>query len=276
MNKPHRAAAVLAGAFALATAAFAGPAQAADGDASVTVFHGVPGATVDVYANGDALLTDFEPGTLSDATDIPAGSYDLKVVAAGDGAEGDPVIEANGVDVPAGANITVAAHLDADGSPVLTPFVNETSKLAAGKARLTVRHTAAAPAVDVRAGGSPVFEGMTNPNEETAVVDAGTVNADVTLAGTDTVAIGPADVTLEEGTNTIVFAWGSADDDNLALAVQTISGLDSAPSGVSAGTGGQAAAGSTPYGLVALFAVGLAGVLASGSVLAAARVRARR
>ncbi len=276
MKTRHRAAAVLAGAFALAAAAFAAPAQAADGDATVYVFHGVPGATVDVYANGDALLTDFEPGTLSDPAMIPAGSYDLKVVAAGDGADGDAVIEANGVDVPANANITVAAHLDADGNPVLTPFVNDTTALDAGKARLTVRHTAAAPAVDVRAGGTPVFEGLTNPNEETAVVDAGTVNADVVLAGTDTVALGPADVTLEEGTNTIVFAWGSAADDNLALAVQTLSGLDSAPSGVSAGTGGQAAAGSTSYALVALVAVGLAGLLASGSVLAVARVRGRR
>lgn len=80
----------------------------------------------------------------------------------------------------------MVAHLHASGAPVLTPFVNDVSSLAAGKARLAVRHTAAAPAVDVRAGGTPVIQGLTNPNEEVLVLDAGTVSADVTLAGTDT------------------------------------------------------------------------------------------
>jgi hypothetical protein len=64
------------------------------------------------------------------------------------------------------------------------------------------------------------------------------VSADVALAGTDTVAIGPADVELAEGVNTIVFAWGSAEDENLALAVQTIDGLHSDPAAVPSGTGG--------------------------------------
>jgi hypothetical protein len=238
------------------------PAYAAD-DATVYVLHGVPDATVDVYANGKALLTNFTPGTLTDAVKLPAGSYDLKVTAAGAGAGGAAVIEAKGVAVPAGANITVVAHLSATGTPVLTPFVNDVSMVPAGKARLTVRHTAAAPAVDVRAGGTPVFSGLTNPNEKSVVVGAGTVKADVVLAGTSTVAIGPADLTLKEGTNTIVYAWGAADKQNLKLAVQTLTGMHSAPSGVPAGTGGQAAQSgdASPAGLVAggaLLAAGLA------------------
>jgi hypothetical protein len=225
---------------AAATVGLSSPAQAAD-DASVSILHGVPGATVDVYVNGKALLTDFTPGTLTDPVKLAAGKYDLKVTAAGAGAGGAAVVEANGVTVPAGANITVVAHLDADGKPALTPFVNDVSKVAAGKARLTVRHTAAAPAVDVRANGAVAFPGLTNPNEVKADLAAGTVSADVVLAGTATVAIGPADVMLKEGTNTIVYAWGSAADSNLKLAVQTITGLHSAPGGVPAGSGGQAA-----------------------------------
>lgn len=231
MFRRHRAAAVLAGTVALLAAAFTAPAQAASGTATVTVVHGVPGATVDVYANGEELLTDFEPGTVTDPTELPAGTYDLKVTEAGAGADGEALIEANGVEVPAGANATVAAHLDADGNPVLTPFVNDASDVPAGKARLTVRHTAAAP----------------------------------------------ADLTLEEGTNTIVYAWGSAADENLDLAVQTISGLDSAPAGVPSGTGGQAAAAeAVPVWLAAIFALALVGLVASAGTLATARVRSRR
>ncbi|HEX8767222.1 MAG TPA: DUF4397 domain-containing protein, partial [Jatrophihabitans sp.] len=217
--------AVTAVALAGATFGLAAPANAAENDAAVSVLHGVPGATVDVYANGKSLLTDFKPGTLTDPVMLAAGKYDLKVTAAGAGAGGAAIIEAKGVAVPARANITVVAHLTAAGKPVLTPYVNDTSKVAAGKARLTVRHTAAAPAVDVRANGTAALKGLTNPNEAKAEVAAGTIEADVVLAGTSTVAIGPADLTLSEGTNTIVYAWGSAADKNLKLAVQTIDGL---------------------------------------------------
>ena len=115
----------------LVAVGLATPAHAAD-DAHVSVLHAVPGAVVDVYANGDALLTDFEPGTLTDPVALPAGDYDLKVVAAGDGPDGDALMQADGVTVPGGANITVVAHLDADGTPTLTPYVNDTSPIAAG------------------------------------------------------------------------------------------------------------------------------------------------
>ncbi|KQZ89155.1 hypothetical protein ASD62_07400 [Phycicoccus sp. Root563] len=248
---------------AVAATGSALPAQAA-GEATVTVVHGIPGATVDVYANGDALLTDFKPGTVTDPVKLPAGTYDLKVTAANAGADGKAVVEAKGVAVPAGANVSVVAHLTADGKPVLTPFVNDVSRVAAGKARLTVRHTAAAPAVDVRANGAVAFKGLTNPKEAKADLPAGTISADVVLAGTDTVAVGPADVTLAEGSNTIVYAYGSATDDTLALAVQTISGLHSSPGGVPAGNGGQAAA-SADLSRAALVAA--AAVVAGGVVL---------
>uniref|UniRef100_UPI0035663AC3 DUF4397 domain-containing protein n=1 Tax=Nocardioides sp. TaxID=35761 RepID=UPI0035663AC3 len=152
-----------------------------------------------------------------------------------------PAIEASGVEVPGGVNATVVAHLDADGTPTLNVFVNDVSSTGPGDARLTVRHTAAAPEVDVRADGNVLVPGLANPDEEVADVPAGSYSADVVLAGTDTVAIGPADLSLGEGTNTIVYAWGSADDGNLDLAVQTIDGLHSAPHGVPGGEVGLAA-----------------------------------
>ncbi|HEY5249899.1 MAG TPA: DUF4397 domain-containing protein [Dermatophilaceae bacterium] len=259
-----------------ATLGLAAPANAAGNEATVSVLHGVPGATVDVYANGKPLLTDFKPGTLTDPVMLPAGSYDLKVTAAGAGAGGTAVIEANDVTVPAGANITVVAHLSADGKPMLTPYVNDTSKVPAGKARITVRHDAAAPAVDVRANGTPALKNLTNPNEAKAVVGAGTISADVVLAGTSTVVIGPADLTLKEGTSTIVYAWGSAADKNLKLAVQTIAGMHSAPGGVPAGSGGQAAtAMTTGTDLGRLALIGSAAALAGGLVLISRRRGAR-
>ena len=271
---------VLAAAGVLAAglpAAVAASAQAKPtATATVSVLHAVPGPTVDVYANGKALLTNFKPGTLTDPVKLPEGTYDLKVTAAGAGANGAAVIQANDVKVPGGANITVVAHLSAAGKPVLTPYVNDVSKLSAGQARLTVRHDAAAPAVDVRAGGKPVFKSLTNPNEAKADLPAGTVSADVVLAGTSTVAIGPADVNLKEGTNTIVYAWGSASGKTLKLAVQTISGLHGNPSGIPGGTGGQAAEQSgadTPLWLIGVLGVTALGVVGFGTAAVQRRAR---
>ena len=267
--RPLAVLALTAASVTAATVVVAAPAHAAD-EATVSILHAVPGATVDVYANGKALLTNFKPGTLTDPVMLPAGAYDLKVTAAGAGASGTAVTEAKGVNVPAGANITVVAHLTADGKPVLTPYVNDTSAVPAGQARLTVRHDAAAPAVDVRANGTAALKGLVNPKQATAVVAAGTIKADVVLAGTSTVVIGPADLPLKEGANTVVYAWGSAADKNLALAVQTIGGMDSAPGGVNAGSGGQAAG---PSDLTRGLVIGGAAVVAGGLVLLPRRRR---
>jgi hypothetical protein len=244
------------------------PASAAE-TATVSVLHAVPDTPVDVYANGERLIDDFQPGTLTDPLELPAGSYDLALFPA-DAADGSgaPLLSADGVSVPAGANATVVAHLKEDGTPALTPFVNDVSPVAAGQARVTVRHTAAAPAVDVRAGGAVVAPGLANPKEASLTVPAGTVTADVVLAGTTTVAIGPADLTLAEGTSTIVYAWGSQAA-GFELAVQTISS-HSAPSGVPGGTGGLVDDG-LPMPLMALSVAGL--VAAGAGALRLARSR---
>ena len=214
---------IVAGSVALAASLGSASVALADdhNTSNVSILHGVPGATVDVYVNGDALLTNFTPGTLTDPLELPEGSYDLKVVAPGAGADGEAIIEANDVAVPAGADITVVAHLTDAGVPALTPFVNDTSMSKEG-GRLTVRHVAAAPAVDIRAGGAVAVSNLANPDEAKLDLAAGTVPADVVAAGTDTVVLGPADVTIAAGSNTIVYAWGSLEDENLALAIQNV------------------------------------------------------
>ena len=252
------AAATVAAIGSVSLIGLAGPASGA-GTANVAIFHGVPGLDVDVYANGDKLLDNFTPGTLVEDQTLPAGSYDLKVFPA-DAADssGTPAIEASGVQVPAGADATIVAHLTAEGAPTLTLFANDTSSVAAGQARVTVRHTAAAPPVDVLAGSAPVFSALANPKESAASVPAGALaGVAVAPAGTSAPVLGPTDLQLAEGTNTVVYAWGSATDGNLALATQTLSGLHSAPGGVPAGEAGLADAGLPSWALGLMAAAAL-------------------
>lgn len=210
---------------------FMTPAAAAD-TAQLSVLHAVPDTTVDVYVNGALTLDDFTPGTLAGPLDLPGGSYELAITAPDAADASAPIIGPVTVDLAAGGNYTAVANLDASGKPTANFYTNDLSTVPAGKSHLTVRHVAAAPAVDVLANGTPVITGLENPGEQTLAVDAGTISASVAAAGTTAPVIGPADLTLPEGTHTIVYAWGSLEAGNLALATQTIDGMESAPNAV--------------------------------------------
>jgi hypothetical protein len=268
----RRRATITLSAAAMLVAAFAGPASAQADEGTVTVVHGVPDLTVDVYVNGDLTLEDFEPGTITDPLTLPAGDYELEVRPADEDPESDPAISGSAT-LPAGANASIVAHLDAAGEPTLSTFVNDTDEIGAGDARLTVRHTAAAPAVDILADGSALVSGLANPDEATTEVPAGTYEVAVAPEGTTDPVIGPTDLTLDEGTGYFVYAIGSADDGNLDLLVQTITGLHSNPDGVPAGSGGMADD-AMPTWLVALSAAAAASALIAGGRLVYVRTRA--
>jgi hypothetical protein len=57
----------------------------------------------------------------------------------------------------------------------------------------------------------------------TARAVGATLAAGVAVALSASAAIGPADLDLGEGTNTVVYAWGSAPDKNLLYRLRTTS-----------------------------------------------------
>ncbi|NQX26755.1 DUF4397 domain-containing protein [Microbacteriaceae bacterium VKM Ac-2854] len=279
MSLPRSSRRILAGAGAcsLALLGLATPAQAADANnADLFVLHAVPDLTVDVYVNGALTLDDFTPGTLAGPLSLPTGTYSVAITAADAADASAPVIGPIDLALVAGTSYTATANLGADGTPTANLFTNDTSTTADGQGRLTVRHVAAAPAVDILAGGSPVLTNVTNPNEGILNLAPGTLSTVVAATGTTAPVIGPADVTVSEGTNTIVYAWGSLEKGNLALATQTIEGLHGTPGGVPAGEAGLAADNRPADPAPALW-TGLVGlVLAAGIALGVGRRRAAR
>ncbi|MBC9936012.1 MULTISPECIES: DUF4397 domain-containing protein [unclassified Leucobacter] len=265
---------IAAGAF-IAVAAIA-PATAAEGDAQLSVLHGIPGLTVDVYVNGELTLDDFTPGTLAGPLELAPGTYSVALTAADAADDSAPVLGPIDLTLAAGGNYTAAAHLTEAGEPSATLFTNDIAKLDAGQGRLTVRHVAAAPAVDVLAGGSAVITDLSNPNEKVLNLAAGMVSASVAATGTTDPVIGPADVNVAEGVNTIVYAWGSLEDDNLALAVQTIDGLHSNPGSIPAGSAGLVATNMPAESAGLWMGAGLVALLAAAVGTMAVRAKARR
>jgi hypothetical protein len=221
---------------ALLAVGAAAPALAVDeGKSDLAVLHGIPELTVDVYVNGDLTLDDFAPGDLAGPLSLDPGTYTVAITAADAMDDSAPVLGPIDIDLSADMSYTAVAHLTDVGDPTVSLFTNDISATASGEGRLTVRHTAAAPTVDILANGAAAFTELSNPDEVMADLPVDTYSAAVALTGTTDPAIGPADVTLAEGVNTIVYAWGSAEAGNLALAVQTVDTHQDAPAGVPAG-----------------------------------------
>ena len=162
----------------------------------------------------------------------------------------------------AGNSYTVVAHLDADGELTATPFENDTEAAAAGAGKLTARHTAQAPEVDVLVEGDSVGS-FSNPEQiGPAELPAGEYAVEIQAGGTAVPTTPALDaVPIEEGKNTIAYAWGTAED--LQIAVQTVDLGHSAPSGVPGGESGEAAGTGAAWLLLAA-GLGIAGVAVSG------------
>ncbi|MGL5857266.1 MAG: DUF4397 domain-containing protein [Angustibacter sp.] len=256
--------AVVLGALA-SLAIAASPAQAADG-ATVTVVHGIPDTDVDVYVNDKKTLPGFTFKTVTDPLSLPAGSYSIDIRKAGDPASADPILSTK-ADLTAGANVTLVAHLEAGGDPTVTAFVNPTTAVPAGMERVIVRHTAAAPAVDVLAGDKAIIENLSNPKEKALMVPKGSVSVAVAAAGTTDPVIGPVTLDLKGASTTVVYAIGSLDAENLTAVTQTYASGSQSPTGSDAGSGGQAEESGAPVLGLSLAGAGAVLLVVAGGLL---------
>ena len=241
--------------------AVGGVASAQASGGQVSVIHGIPGLTVDVYVNGELTLEDFNPGDVAGPLALPAGSYDLAITAADDDIAN--AVLTGTADVTDGLNASIIANLQEDGTPTINIFVNDTSAIAAGNSRLVVRHTAAAPTVDILlADGTELFTGVSNPQEGQADVPAGSYDVEIapTGAGVAGSVFSAPGVNLPEGTSVIVYATGDIGAGSFGLVVQTISGLGEAPTSVPSGSGDLAGGGIAGWtiALALMAALGLA------------------
>jgi hypothetical protein len=137
--------------------------------ADVFVVHGIPGVVVDVYASAAgapipsiAAIPGFQPKSVRSLTAGP-GAFDIRIYPAGaNPLTSQPVIAVLGAAIPATGEVSIVAHLGATGTPTATIYRNDNSPVQSGWARVSVRHTAAAPPVQLVAGGAPKLA-LANP-----------------------------------------------------------------------------------------------------------------
>jgi hypothetical protein len=168
----------------------------------------------------------------------------------------------------------VVAHLDADGTPTITPFENDTAAVDAGSGRLTVVHVAAAPAVDVVLGDARPVENLANGKAQRLELPAGEIaGAEVAPTGGDPIAPVPT-VSVTSGENLTVYAVGSLADNTFTFYTQDVA-LESAgssaagdgtPAPTAVNTGGEVGSSSSSMALFAA-AAGLFALAGGAMVL---------
>ncbi|MFW2333036.1 DUF4397 domain-containing protein [Ilumatobacter sp.] len=193
----------------------------AQASVDLTLVHGLPGVTADVAVDGTVVIDDFVPGSLANITSFAGQTLTNLTVT--DDSTGDVVIgPIASVEVPASGSHSLVVHLDDSGTPVLSTFANNTDAVTSGEARLTLRHTAEAPAVDLIIGTERPIVAATNGQSGEVERAAGQLS-DAQLAPTGEAAIAtlPA-LDMAANTNTVVYVIGSTSADTLDFVVQIV------------------------------------------------------
>jgi hypothetical protein len=262
----------------VATVAFAQrPSSAAQGDTGlVTLVQGLRGLVTDVELDGQLALRTFQPERTTEPMTVPAGQHTIEVRAAGAPPGTAPLLSAS-FRVDANARESAVVHLDDAQQPTLTVYPDEVTDVPMGQGRLVIRHTAAAPAVAVRFDGSPVGAEVPPGREVASIVDPGTGAVTATAGGRPLL---PAqDVDVEEGSSTVLYLVGSADQGTLMWLVDVVPGVAVSPAVIRSGDSGlravAAASRAAPWVLLVLggLAVAACGAAAIGATRAHRRVR---
>jgi hypothetical protein len=211
---------ILLGAAAVAAMTFVPHTASGQAGAELTLVHALTGSTVDVSVNGTVVIDDFLPGSLANISSFAGQTLTNFTVTDSSGTVLIGPIPT--LDMPATGNWSVVAHVAADGSALVSSFQNNTSATTSTTARVTVRHVAAAPAVDFVIGSERPITGAVNGDSDELELPVGRLaGAQLTLtSGAPLATI--STTTLAGETNTIIYAAGSVEDGTINVIVQVV------------------------------------------------------
>lgn len=233
--------------FAVGTVAMAGTAvapsfgagaSAADGE--IYLVQGLPGVQIDVSVDGHSVADNLKTAAVAGPFKVAGGERTVTVRSGG------KVLLQRQVDIKAKSSSDVVVHLPARGTgdATITAYRNNLWKVPSNKAALTIAHTAAVPAADIRVNNKVLFADISNGESLSLVVPVATYKVGIVPTGKSApYYFGPVDLTVKGGALNRVYAIGdpSKKTMNVAVHVLTAASMGSAtPKHVNTGTGGQA------------------------------------
>ncbi len=200
--------------------------------AVVYVIHGIPGEDldadpdlpVDISLNGICALPEFTFSEITDPIPLTPGLYNVQIALANPAnpCNEPAVIEAN-IPLYTGENLTIIAHLTEDGQPIASVFMNELNVRRGYffRAPLVVHHTAAAPAVDVKAGKNRrrilKLENVINGDQGILNTTPGFWKISIAPAGSNNPVFGPVKLRLKNRNAYFVYAVGSLENETFTV-----------------------------------------------------------
>lgn len=185
------------------------PAASAQTENRVRVMHASPDApNVDIFVNGQAVLTDVPFFAYSDPLTLPDGTYQVAIAPAGAGT--DASVFVGDLTVAGGQNLTVAAMNFVDNFEVYA-YEEDVSPVPAGLTRVRIIHASPnAPAVDIKLAGTDtvVVGGAAFTDAAILEVDAGTYQFDISPAGSSDVVFTTPALRFESGWSYTLVASG--------------------------------------------------------------------
>lgn len=203
------------------------PKQKYSDPAIMTVIHAIPASygadKVDVYSNGTLLINDATPGA-SKTFSLDAGTQEISIFADGvvPSSTTNAILSFRPIYLAHGMDVTFVAHLNSSEKPTLSLFKNINTEPGKKRAWLTVRHIAAAPAVDVRTDSIALFRSLASGYQRKVSLRFGTYPVNVVIAGTVNNALAPTTVEIKDNKNLVVYVWGAASKNNLQYLTQNI------------------------------------------------------
>jgi hypothetical protein len=270
---------ILLGAAAVAVMTFVPHTASGQAAAELTLVHALTGSTVDVSVNGTVVIDDFLPGSLANISSFAGETLTNFTVTDSSGTVLIGPIAS--LDMPATGNWSVVAHFAADGSALVSSFENNTSATTSNTARVTVRHVAAAPAVDLVVGSDRPITGAVNGDSDELELPVGQLTgAQLALAGGAAIATVPTSALAAE-TNTVFYAAGSVEDDTVDFIVQVID-LEASTGATTTTTAGTTTTNVVPSAVntgspldsssnVTILAIALGGLVVAGGAFVARR-----
>lgn len=190
----------------------AAPAVAAPGDpVVVTIVHGIPGATVDVYIDDNRIEDDFtfEGPNNPLVGELPAGDTVRVRIVPGGNPDGDfsgALLDEN-VTVPDAQGVTLVAAVAGQEEVLLVPFEDLTDPLCEGEGEVIVRNVESGRSYDVFQDGELVSEDLQFGDEDGgsgAVGDTTEIALAFTGSGVGNAGITES-VTFTEGVVTTIY-----------------------------------------------------------------------
>ncbi|MEM9748960.1 MAG: hypothetical protein AAF945_19875 [Actinomycetota bacterium] len=186
----------------------------------ISLVHAIPGVEVDLSLDGDDFASDFQLGEVRDISEF-AGRSLAGLAARRVGTE-QPLGPISATSVPAEGPASVVVHLDETLSILVTAFDDTAPSPAPapGNGLLTVRHVAAAPAVDVFLQATAQTVSLAPTAEVNLVVPAGALGPASLLRSGDALLVLP-DITIVEGRRSVVYVSGTAGEGSLVTTLDS-------------------------------------------------------